>query len=190
MFIYSEVKYERTIMMYFDGVLAKEMKGMIDDFVVDNTDEFRKNVFKRILNFQNKKKWWIENWQLLSPADRIAEQDELIAIWKIGIKMMYGFYASEIKSDDEGKGREDLRGVNKWFQQTLCEAETDLENGIINENEYLIICNNMKTHKKDTEDLLTVCGCSVIAAQAKGHSSNNPSHQQDLFRIICMPCGF
>lgn len=196
-FCYEENEFERDIMRWFKPIPAMYIKMFIDEELESKPSCFRKAVYKRILNFKNEKDWFI-SMRELTQLEKEQECEELFAIWKIGIQHAKDYYLScyesnqhdEEENEDEDEERPKLlRAIDSWFFKTLTEFDTELEKGKINEQEYITRCNNMKNHKKITEDLLTVCLCSAIGRQNKARIGDADTYT-NMFRIICMPCGF
>ena len=193
-FVYEMEEFERDILGWFDNLTAKQIKEYItiDGELNKKPKCFRDAVYKRILNYKNGKWWWIR--ENLSPFEKEQEREELIAIWKLGIDFSKGFYlscyADEPKDEDEDEERpEILRAIDSWFHKALTIKETKLEKGEINEQKYITICNNMKKHKQIMEDLQSACVCSAIGRQNRARIGE-VEVSVNVFRIICMPCGF
>jgi len=182
MFLYTKEEFERDIMVSLKVYSAKELKEIIDEQLEEKSKNFRTSVFKRILNQQNNKKWWIGN--CLTNFEKTQEQEEFVAIWKMSIYSQRGFYLScyEDKKLPEA--------IDSWFHNTLEEGETKLKEGKINEQQYINYCNNLKDGKERTQDLLNVCICSVIGRQNRARIGKSDGPIVDIFRITCMPCGF
>jgi hypothetical protein len=193
-FIYEMKDFERDIMMWFEPMTARFLKDKIEEEIVAKPKCFRNAIYKRFLNYKNGKYWWIVD--SLTPFDKEQEREELLAIWKMGINHAKGFYLScyddkEDKNEDENDERpEILRAIDSWFYEALTEFETKLEKGEINEHQFIIRCNNLKKHKKQVEELLGACVCSAMGRQNKCSIGNPDSPVVDVFRIICLPCGF
>jgi len=194
-FIYEMEDFERDIMRWFSPqcMTAKIIKEHIDEQFDNKPKCFRNAVYKRILNFKNDKYWWIRD-NLSSPFDKEQEREELLAIWKLGITHANQFYLScyenQPQNEDEDEERpEILRAIDSWFFKKLTEYDTKLEKGEMNEQKYITACNNMKKHKKIMEDLLSACICSAMGRQNRSRIGE-AKVAVDMFRIICMPCGF
>ena len=190
-FVYEMEEFERDIMVWFEPMTAKVLKEYIDEELNSKPKCFRNAVYKTILNFKNKKYWWINC--ALTPFSKEQEREELMAIWKMGIDYAKGYYLLQYENkqqDDEDDERpEILRAIDSWFHEKLAEYETKLEKGEINEQKYITICNNMKKHKQIMEDLQSACVCSAIGRQNRARIGE-VEVSVNVFRIICMPCGF
>ena len=194
-FVYTKEEFERDIMCWFKVWTAVQLKRQLDEEIGDEVNCFKAAVYKRILNFKNGKDWFISTSTLTS-VEKQKEREELLAIWKFGINSAKGFYlvCYEDKQDDEYDDEDEerpeiLRAVDYWFYRALTETDTELEKGEINEQGYITRCNNMKKHKKITEDLLTVCVCSTMARQTTAKIGKSEVYVP-VFKIVCMPCGY
>ena len=191
-FCYTEKEFEREIMLWFEFIPAINLKENIDIELETRPKCFRMAVYRRLLNFKNQKDWFISMSEL-TPFEKEQERDELLTIWKMGIEMTKDFYLNRYESkypkDEDNEKSEIQKAIDSWFYETLTENETKLEKGEINEQQYIIICNNMKHDKRRKEDLLSACVCSAIGRQNKARIGGSESIS-DMFRIICMPCGF
>jgi hypothetical protein len=189
-FCYNKEEFERDIMTWFNPFPAKNLKEIIDIELDKKPKSFRQQVYRRMLNYKNNKNWWIDRDVTLFQKEQ--EREELLAIWKFGIETAKDFYLSCFKethqtvSDDK---TEIQRAIDSWFYKTLADFDLKLEAEEINEQQYITRCDNMKHDKIQTENLLSACVCSAIGRQNRGiiQGSNEPI---DMFRIICMPCGF
>jgi len=196
-FIYEKKEFERDIMCWFKVWTAIELKRQLDNEIGYEVNCFKAAVYKRILNFKYGNDWFIST-RALTSVEKQKEREELLAIWKFGINSSKGFYLASYEDrqideneyeDDDEERPEILRAIDYWFYVALTEADTELEKEEINENQYLIRCNNMKKHKKIVEDLLSACVCSAIGRQNKA-TIGEAEVACDVFRIICLPCGF
>jgi hypothetical protein len=194
-FIYEKWEFERAIMCWFKHWTAIELKRQLDNEIGYEVNCFKTAVYKRILNFKNGKDWFIST-RALTSVEKQKEREELLAIWKFGINCSKGFYLASYEyrqvdeDDDDDEERPEIsRAIDYWFYVALKEADTELETENINENQYLIRCNNMKKHKKIVEDLLSACVCSAMGRQNKARIGEADVNV-DVFSIICLPCGF
>lgn len=194
-FVYDKEDFETNVMLWFKYQDAKSIKEFIEEEISDNLRPYKTAVYRRILNYKNGKDWFISTRDL-SQVEKEKERDELIAIWKLSVKSQKAFYETNYevkpdKDDDEDEDRPDyLKGVDAWFYEALAGVETELEKGEINEQDFITRCNNMKRDKQKTEDLLSACICSVLGRQNKARIGGPDAPISDVFRIICMPCGF
>jgi len=193
MFIYDKEDFETQVMCWFKFWNAKDIKEYIDEEICDSLKPFKTAVYKRILNQKNGKDWFIST-RVLSQVEKEKEREELITIWKLSIKTQKDFYLTNYEmnpDEDDDEDRPDfLKGMDAWFYETLEGYEKDLEQEKINEQEYITRCNNMRIDKKKTEDLLSACICSVMGRQNKARIGGPDAPISDVFRILCMPCGF
>jgi len=196
-FIYEKKEFERDIMCWFKVWTPIQLKRQLDNEIGDEVNCFKAAVYKRILNFKYGNDWFIST-RALTSVEKQKEREELLAIWKFGINSSKGFYLAcyedrqvdEDEDDDDDDERPEIsRAIDVWFYGALTEADTKLEKGEINEQQYITRCNNMKKDKKITEDLLSACICSAMGRQNKA-TIGEADVKVDVFRIICLPCGF
>ena len=198
-FIYDKADFERDIMCWVAVPPAKEMKRMIDVDFATKPKCFRNTVYRRILNYKTKTgRWWVEGWKLLTPYQQQQEQEELIAIWKMGIDLCRNFYIQcyedkhpDEEEDEEGEVEDgnQQRALDFHFYECLEKFEGELEKEEINEQQFITRCNNMRDHKKQLENLLRACVCSTMCRHNQAYINGN-TERKDVVRFVCMPCGF
>jgi len=194
MFIYDKDDFGKEIMCWFSVWNAKGLKEQIDSVMEHKPKCFRNACLKRILNYQNGKDWFINHENnVVSPFQKSQEAEELMELWKFSRHHQIGYYLScyETKQKNEDDDRTELqKAIDDWFYTQLADQEDELEKGLMNEQQYITVCNNLSTGKERAEDLLSACICSAIGRQNRARVGTPDSIEEDVFRIICLPCGF
>jgi hypothetical protein len=198
-FTYDKDDYERDILIWISAFAVPKIKEIIDYEIKEKPKCFRTEVFRKILNQQNGKSWWIKNDDSCTPFEKEQEREILLAIWKISRTLMRSFYIEHYdKLINTGKKtivpeyvtKYHQQAINSWFYDALEETEKKIEKGEINEQKYITICNNMRRSKKKSEDLLNACCCSAMGRQNKASIGEPDAPPTDVFKIVCLPCGF
>ena len=171
-FTYDKEFFEITCMIYFKDRPAKETKAFIWERMDTSSETFKKDVYKRIMNYKfERDDWWVEDYRRDVQTDgRLCRMvKELVAIWKLAHGLL-----NDIFEITEG-------GIEGFFHRELEKAEKRLADNEINEQKYIQACNGIAARRKYETALSEACACSAIG-------SANFYEDIGHLRICCLPC--
>jgi hypothetical protein len=119
----------------------------------------KERAIKIVRRFYNGQEWWLTD-----------EAKELTMLWRCYRLKLANLYNPQT--------------VSEYSYERLADAESDLENGIINEQKYIDRCNHIKKRKEEDEALLDACACKTIS------SMNVNEEGQVCLTVICLPHDF
>jgi hypothetical protein len=171
--VFSYTKVEMELHLSFITCFdAPKIKEIIDNLVRAD-DETKKNIYRRVLKCKMFQDWWqTENEKSLAI--------ELTHIWKVCRKLMSWFYESE----------ED--GIDGKAYRDLSELEKELEDDKINEQQYIVRCNQLRDTKNREEKILDACPCSLLGNinECVSEEDDGTKTHYKIFRVMCLPCGW
>jgi uncharacterized membrane protein YwzB len=164
LFMYNKEQFAKEVMIFFGtNVSAREVSDFIDDYMNQSSPTFRKSVFRRIMSFKVGNEFWA-----ITETNNESLVRELVAIWKLYVRMTKGIFEEKT--------------VEEFAQEKLENSEKQLEDGIINEQQYIDSCNWIMKRKEDDERIVDCCSCSPIG------SMNKSTDDELILRIVCLPC--
>jgi len=171
-FLYSKERMENELMIFINHLKNTSIKSVVYR-ELDTTETNKKNVYKRILKFKTGFDWWEYD-------TRKNLAIELTLIWKLSIKSMKGYYSTK-----EG-------GLEGEAHRELADLEKEMEEGKINEHEYIQRCNRIRDMKNDNEVLMDACICSLLGNINDAITENDDGSKTTIkvFRVMCLPCGW
>jgi hypothetical protein len=172
-FTYTVEEMERMLMSYIDHLKDTAIKTVISRELSNTSEKNRKNVYKRILKFKNGLDWW-------DCISREMLATELTLIWRLGVKSMKGYYSTK-----EG-------GLEGHAFRELEDLEKEMEEGKINEHEYIQRCNIIRDIKVENEKIMNACICSILGKvdDAEIVEDDGSIIDTKVFRVMCLPCGW
>jgi hypothetical protein len=158
MFEYSKQEFADKFMDMFEHFTIREIKEMME--VYDHVSQkIKKNVLRIIIHYRVDKEFWNEN-----------EDKEYLFIFKIVRDIIKCGMFKDYKEPED------------FYHEILERLKVKLDKNEINENEYLIKCNNMNNDLKYDKQLLGMCTCNMISSFVKRDDDTI------LLHIVSLPC--